>query len=294
MGSDATTGAVGGGCSIPVWREVATVGENGAVHVAVCAKQVPDPAIEPRLDDDTATLVRDGGVVLDPGGACAVELSLRIVEAVGGEVTVVSMTPGPDLSAVRWALAMGATRAIVVTDDAAAGSDSLGTARVLAATVAWVSAHSRAPVDLVVAATHSADGSTGTVAAQVAELLGLPSVTNACHVDVTDGGLRAHRQTDDGYDEVVCPLPALVSVTAGAVAPRHPTFGAVVGVASKPMERLPLAALGVDPASVGQIAARQQVTGIGAVPRRRGVHRVVDDGAAHEPVLSLFQQLGLV
>lgn len=266
----------------------------GRVHVAVCAKQVPDPAAEPVLDEASGRLVRGGDPVLDPGDAGGVELALRLVEAAGGEVTVVSMTPPGSLAGVRAALAMGATRAVVVTDDALAGSDSLGTARVLAAAVRWASRKSGAPVDLVVAGAESADGSTGTVPSQMAELMGLPSVTFARRVEVAGGALLAHRETDTGYDEVVCPLPTVITVAPGAVPPRYPTFAAVMGAGSKPLERLSVVDIGVDPALVGAAGAGQEVTGLAPAPRRGGSATVVDDGSAHEVVLRLFEKLGVV
>ena len=116
-------------------------------------------------------------------------------------------------SHTAW-VAMGAASAILVSDPALKGTDALGTAKVLAAAIA------RKSPDLVLAATESSDGYTGTVPAQIAELLGLPSVTFAKSVAIEGGVAKVQRQTEAGYDEVECPLPALVSVTAGVVGPR--------------------------------------------------------------------------
>ena len=121
------------------------------------------------------------------------------------------MAPGGETSGLRTGLAMGAAKAILISDDALAGSDALGTARVLAAAIA------RANPDLVVMATESSDGYTGTLPVQVAELMGLPSVTFAKAIAVDGESVKVERQTEAGYDEVVRPLPALVTVTAGVI-----------------------------------------------------------------------------
>src|SRR5205085_3297608 len=137
-------------------------------------------------------------------------------KAGGGEVTLVAMAPNSEVGGLRTALAMGAARASLVRDDSLKGADALTTARVLAAAI------KRAEPDLVLAATESTDGYTGTTPVQVAELLGMPSITFAKHVEVADGAVKVNCQTEAGYDEVSCPLPVLVTVTAGVVEPRYP------------------------------------------------------------------------
>src|SRR5204863_3297547 len=124
-------------------------------------------------------------------------------------------------------------------------SDALATAKVLAAAIQRISP------DLVVAATESTDGYTGTLPVQVAELLGLPSLTFAKHIEVTDGTVKIDRQTEAGYDEVTSPLPALVTVTAGVVEPRYPSFKGIMAAKNKPVEELKVADLGIDASQVG-------------------------------------------
>ncbi len=139
------------------------------MNVVVCVKQIPDPAAPPALDPGTKNLVREGKLILDDSDAYGVEMALQLAEAAGGgEVTLVSMAPNGETSGLRTALAMGAAKAILISDDALAGSDALGTAKVLAAAI------KRAEPDLVLAATESTDGYTGTTPVQVAELLGCP------------------------------------------------------------------------------------------------------------------------
>ncbi|HEV7774823.1 MAG TPA: hypothetical protein VGO48_16190, partial [Conexibacter sp.] len=150
------------------------------MNVVVCVKQIPDPAVPGQLDPQTHFLKRDGKLILDDSDAYGVEMALQLVTASGGgEVTLVSMAPNGETSGLRTALAMGAAKAILVSDDALQGSDSLATAKVLAAAI------KRAEPDLVLTATESSDGYTGTVPEQIAALLGLPSITFAkeIHLD---------------------------------------------------------------------------------------------------------------
>src|ERR1044071_3486174 len=166
------------------------------MNVVVCVKQIPDPAVPGALAADH-TLDRSGKLILDESDSYGVEMALQLVDAADlGEVTLVSMAPNAEVSGLRTALAMGAAKAILVTDDALAGSDALSTPKALAAAI------KRAEPDLILAATESTDGYTGTVPAQVAELLGLPSITFAKHIEVADGKVKVQRQTEAGYDEV--------------------------------------------------------------------------------------------
>src|SRR5438105_7763756 len=182
----------------------------GSMNVVVCVKQIPDPAMPGELDPSTKTLKREGKLILDDSDAYGVELGLQLADAAGGgEVTLVSMAPNNEVSGLRTALAMGAAKAILVSDESLVGSDALSTAKVLAAAI------KRAEPDLVLTATESTDGYTGTMPAQLAHLLGMPSITFAKHVEVADGKVTVQRQTEAGYDEVECPLPAVGTAAAG-------------------------------------------------------------------------------
>jgi electron transfer flavoprotein beta subunit len=255
------------------------------MNVAVCVKQIPDPA-PTAIDPSTHTLVRDGKVTIDDSDTYGVEMALQLVEAAGGgEVVLVSMAPASETGGIRSGLAMGADRAVLVSDPALAGSDALGTAKVLAAAIR------RLGPDLVLAATESTDGYTGTTPVQVAELLGLPSVTFATHVETDGTTVNVRRQTEAGYDEVVCPLPAVVTVTAGVVEPRYPSFKGIMSAKSKPLEERTVADLGLDPASVGAAGARQQVLSVEDAEARQAGEVVVDEGDAHERVVAFLEQL---
>jgi electron transfer flavoprotein beta subunit len=259
------------------------------MNVVVCVKQIPDPANPGRLDEATKTLVRTDKLVLDDSDAYGVEMGLQLAEAAGGgEVTLVSMAPGNEVSGLRTALAMGAAKAILVSDPALQGSDALSTAKVLAAAIR------RAQPDLVLAATESTDGYTGTVPVQVAELLGMPAVTFAKHVEVADGTLKVRRQTEAGYDEVECPLPAVVSVTAGVVEPRYPSFKGIMAAKSKPVDELTVADLGLSAGDVGWSGARQEIVEVAPAEERKAGEIVEDDGEAHQKIVAFLEQLKIL
>ncbi|MDA8285987.1 MAG: electron transfer flavoprotein subunit beta/FixA family protein [Actinomycetota bacterium] len=258
------------------------------MNVVVCTKQIPDPANPGQLSPDTHTLVREGKLILDDSDAYGVELGLQLVEAAGGEVMLVSMAPHAEVSGLRTALAMGAAKAILVSDEALVGSDALSTAKVLAAAIR------RTDPDLIIAATESTDGYTGTLPVQLAQLLDLPSVTFAKRLSVADGKVRADRQTESGYDEVESPLPAVVTVTAGVVEPRYPSFKGIMSAKNKPIEQLSLADLGIDPSAVGWAGARQEVVSVVSAEARTGGEIVVDDGDAHERIVAFLEQLKVI
>ena len=257
-----------------------------AMNVVVCVKQIPDPADPGELDTETKTLKRDVKLILDESDSYGVEMALQLVDAAGdGEVTLVSMAPNGETNGLRTALAMGAAKAILVSDEALAGSDALGTAKVLAAAIG------RADAELVITATESSDGYTGTVPEQVAELMGLPSITFAKSIAVGDGKVAVERQTEAGFDEVECPLPALVSVTAGVVEPRYPSFKGIMAAKSKPVEELSIADLGIDAGSVGWAGGGQEITEIAAAPAREAGEVIEDEGDAHEHIVAFLEEL---
>ncbi|HET6794278.1 MAG TPA: electron transfer flavoprotein subunit beta/FixA family protein [Acidimicrobiales bacterium] len=259
------------------------------MNVVVCVKQIPDPASPGQLDPNTKTLVRQGKLILDDSDAYGVEMALQLADkAGGGEVTLVSMAPNGETSGLRTALAMGAAKAILVSDDALVGSDALSTAKVLAAAI------KRVNPDLVVAATESTDGYTGTTPVQVAELLGLPSVTFAKSIDVADGKVRVNRQTEAGFDEVECPLPTVVTVTAGVVEPRYPSFKGIMAAKGKPVEQLTVADLGLSADEVGQKGARQEVVDVAPAEERAAGEVVVDEGDAHERIVAFLEELKVI
>ncbi len=255
------------------------------MDVIVCVKQIPDPALPGELDPSDNTLKREGKLILDESDSYGVDMALQLVDAAGGgEVGLVSMAPGDEVSGLRTALAMGAAKAVLVSDPALAGADALTTAKVLAA-----AAKRLGDADLIIGGTESTDGYTGTVPEQIAELLGLPSVTFAKTVAVEDGTLKVDRQTEAGYDEVTCPLPAVVSVTAGVVEPRYPSFKGIMAAKSKPVETVTTADLGVDVATWGQA-----VTNVEDAPAREAGEVIEDDGEAFGKIVEYLDKLKVI
>lgn len=258
------------------------------MNVIVCVKQIPDPALPGALDPATNTLKRDGKLILDESDSYGVEMALQLVDAAGGgEVSLVSMAPNGEVSGLRTALAMGAAKAVLVSDPALQGSDALTTAKVLAAAVQKLGG-----ADLVIAATESSDGYTGTVPEQMAEVLGLPSVTFAKKVTVTGSSLEVQRQTEAGYDDVTCTLPALISVTAGVVEPRYPSFKGIMAAKSKPVDTVTASDLGVTP--VGWAGAGQQITSVTAAEARQAGEIVEDDGESFTKVVAFLENLKVI
>ncbi len=254
------------------------------MNVVVCVKQIPDPTA-PQSLDASYNLDRSGKLILDEADTYGVEMALQLVDrAGGGEVTVVSMGSSADLAGIRNALAMGAAKAIVVSDESLRGTDALGTAKVLAAAVR------RAAPDLVLAATESSDGYTGTLPVQLAELLSWPSVTFATSVAVEGTTLSVHRQTEAGYDEVTAPLPAVVTLTAGVVEPRYASFKGIMAAKSKPVEQLSVADLGLE-GQVGATGARQAIVEVTAAEARAGGEKHVDEGDGAARIVTFLESI---
>ena len=259
------------------------------MNIAVCVKQIPDPAEPGKLKADN-TLDRSGKLILDESDSYGVEMALQLADtAGGGEVTLVSMAPNDEVSGLRTALAMGAAKAVLVSDPALQGSDALSTAKVLAKAI-----ERAGDIDLVVTATESTDGYTGTLPAQVAELLGWPSLTFAKQIEVTDGKVKIQRQTEAGYDIVEAPLPAVVSVTAGVVEPRYPSFKGIMAAKNKPVDAVNPADLGLADDQVGWAGARQEITSVEKAPERQAGEKIEDDGSAFEAVVAYLEKLKVV
>jgi electron transfer flavoprotein beta subunit len=257
------------------------------MKIAVCVKQIPDPATPYELDPDTHFVARPNDQVLDDTDRYGVEVALQLAEArEGTTITLVSMSPAGNLQGIRQALAMGADKAVVVNDPGLRGSGALVTAKVLAAAIA-----AEEP-DIVITGTESTDGYTGVVPQQLAELLELPSLTFARKVELSGDVLRIERQTSGGYDVVESPLPALVSVTSGAVEPRYPTFKGIMQAKSKPIEQPAAADLGFAADAVGPVD--QTIVALRPAPERAGGRVVQDEGEAHLEIVKLLEQAKVI
>ncbi|CAN5697522.1 electron transfer flavoprotein subunit beta/FixA family protein [soil metagenome] len=254
------------------------------MKIVVCVKHIPDPNLPGEMEEGR---LKRAGVqgVLDPGDEFGVEAGLTLKETHGGEVTLVSMGPDQATESLRRGLSMGADRGVLVTDDSLAGADALVTARVLAEAIR------REPFDMVIAAVESTDGYTGTMPSTLAELLDIPQVTFAKDIEGADDSIRVRRQTADGYHVVECPLPALVTVTAGANQPRYASFKGIMAAKKKPLETLSLSDLGL---SSEDVAVKESVAGVTPAPERRAGEIFEDDGTAGVKVADFLAEAKVI
>jgi electron transfer flavoprotein beta subunit len=251
--------------------------EGAALKIVVTVKLVPDTNADKRIDPATKRLVRTGvETVLNPFDEYALEAALQLKEklADGATVTVVSMAPASGKEIVRKALAMGADDAVMLADDALAGSDLLGT------TVALAAAIRQLQPDLVVTGTQSTDAIGGMLPGMLAEKLGLPGLTYARKIEVADARVRVQRETDTGYMTISAALPALVSVTKSANEPRYPSLKGIMGAKKKEIKQLAASDLGLTVA-VGGDGAKARLVDV-ATPPARARGRVVQAADAAE------------
>ncbi|QQQ75329.1 electron transfer flavoprotein subunit beta/FixA family protein [Saccharothrix sp. 6-C] len=244
------------------------------MNIVVLVKQVPDTWSERKLADADHTLDRESAdAVLDEINERAVEEALLLQEAHGGEVTVVAMGPDRATDAIRKALSMGADKAVHVSDEALHGSDALTTAKVLAKAIGTIEGF-----DLVIAGNEATDGRAGAVPAMLAELLGVPQVTQVRKLTVEGGTVKAERETDEGVAHLEASLPAVVSVNEKINEPRYPSFKGIMAAKKKPVSKLTVADLGLDAGEVGLGAAWSQVLESAPKPPRGAGQRVEDSG----------------
>ena len=259
------------------------------MKIAVCVKQVPDAAIHKRIDAGTRRLDRSGEGALNQFDTQAVEEALRIKEAQGdGEVVLVSLGPAGALDSLRKALAMGADRAVLVTDDAAAGSDLVATSRALAAVL------EREGADLVVFGQQSSDSDGAVLWAAVADRLRQPVISQVAELTVGDGTVRGKRQTEFGYDVIEAQLPAVIAVSDAINEPRYPSLKGIMGAKKKPQETLSGTDLGLDAAALGEQGSRTTVLALGDPPPRGDARKIEDDGSAAQQVVDFLAERKLL
>jgi electron transfer flavoprotein beta subunit len=259
------------------------------MKIAVCVKQVPDATVTKRIDPQTKRLDRSGEGALNHFDTQAVEEALRIKERDGdSEVVLVSLGPGKALDSLRKALAMGADRAVLVSDDAAVGSDLVATSRALAAAV------ERESPDLVLFGQQGSDSDGAVLWAAVADRLRQPVISQAAELEVSDGKAKAKRQTEFGYDVIEAPLPAVVAVSDAINEPRYPSLKGIMGAKSKPQETMSLGDLGLDGGSAGEAGSRTTVLALADPPARGDALKLEDDGSAAEKIVEFLTERKLV
>ena len=259
------------------------------MKLAVCVKQVPDATATKRIDPGTKRLDRSGEGALNPVDANAVEEALRIKEASGeGEVVVVSLGPEKALDALRKALAMGADRAVLVSDEAAVGSDLVATSFALA------KALERESPDLILFGQQAADSDGAVLWAAVAERLRRPLISQAAELTLDDGSVTGKRQTEFGYDVIRAPLPAVVAVADSINEPRYPSLKGIMGAKKKPQDVVALSELGVEGDRAGLEGSRTEVLALGDPPPRGETRTIEDDGTAAEKIVEFLAEKRLI
>jgi electron transfer flavoprotein beta subunit len=253
------------------------------VKIAACVKAVPDAAGGRRIDPATLRLDRSGDLALSDFDLHPVEEALRLRDrAGGGEVVVCSLGPPAAADALRKTLAMGADRAVLVSDAAFAGADLLGTAHALAGAL------EREAAALVLFGQQSADGDGACLWAAVAELLSLPVLSQVAELELDDGRVVGRRQTELGYERIRVPLPAVVAVSDAINEPRYPSLKGIMAARSKPQ-----ATLGADEVG-GAEPARTTVLSLAAPPERGARVRIDDAAAAPEAIVEFLVERRLL
>jgi electron transfer flavoprotein beta subunit len=256
------------------------------VKVIVPVKRVPDTAGEKPLDPDSLTVDRDQvEAVLCPMNEYSIEEACRLKEEHDAEVKVLLVGPESAQPVVRKALSYGLDSAVQVTDEAVAGSDAIGIAKVIAAAL------EDEEFDLVVFGAQATDARTSIVPAAVAELLGLPSLTYARELDIDGDSVTVHRETDEGWDVVRASLPVVVSVVEAINEPRYPSFKGIMAAKSKPLDVKTVADIGLDASQVGKSNAWAQVFEANPRPPKEAGRQVEDDGTGEVGATALADWL---
>jgi electron transfer flavoprotein beta subunit len=243
------------------------------VNIVVTVKQVPDTWAEKKLDPSDMTTDRKSvDNVMNEMDEYGVEEALRIKEAHGGEVTILTMGPEKAVEAIRKALSMGADKAVHLTDESLHGSDALQTSAALAAVIKTLEA------DIVITSAEASDARGGVMGALLSEQLGLPQLTLARKVTVDPEAKKVtiERQTDNGYATVEASTPVVVGVVEKINEPRYPSFKGIMAAKKKPLTTLSVADIGSP--SVGLDAATSAVDGAEPRPPKSAGQIVKDEG----------------
>jgi electron transfer flavoprotein beta subunit len=259
------------------------------LNVVVCGKVIPASSVTIAIDPITKRMIRKGVPhELDPAAASAVEEALRLTEKNGGTVTLVTMGISDATIGIRNALAMGATSAVHIMDDAVAGSDTLGTAKILAAAI------KKQSFDLVICATESSDSYSGIVPGQIAHFLGVPPMTFAKEIAIDGDIVTIKRQSETGYDVVEAKLPALVAVSSGINEPRYPQLKGIMAAKKKEIRIYTAADLGLAPDQVGESGAREKVLAIGRPAKREAGKVVIDEGEGGKQIVDFLAEIKVI
>jgi electron transfer flavoprotein beta subunit len=250
------------------------------LKICVLVKEVPDAAVEKRMDPGTMRLDRSGEKNLNPFDTHAIEAAMQIKE--GGTVQVdeiVAVTMGPDSAqrALHKAVSLGADRSVQLTDETLAGSDVCASGYALAQVL------KKESPDLVLLGQQSDDGECYTMGAVVADHLQMPSLTQVIKIDTVEGKLTCERQAEYGYDTVEVELPAVISVGDAINEPRYPSLKAIMGAKKKQLDKLSAGDAGIEGDRVGENGSRTKVVGLNPPPaKEKGT--IIEDEDTNETV----------
>ncbi len=250
------------------------------MKICVLVKEVPDAAVEKRINPATGRMDRSGERNLNPYDTHAIEAAMQIREGGAAEVdeiVAVTMGPGTAVRALHKAVSLGADRSVHLSDDALAGSDVAATGYALAKAL-----ESESP-DLVLLGQQSDDGECYTIGAVVADHLKMPSLTQVIKMDLDGGALRCERQAEYGYDTVQVELPAVISVGDAINEPRYPSLKAIMGAKKKPLEAVTIGDVGIDASLVGEDGSRVQC-GDFHDPPAKSAGQIIEDEDTTETV----------
>jgi electron transfer flavoprotein beta subunit len=239
------------------------------MDIVVLVKQVPDTEAMVQIAGDGKSIKTDDiKWIMNPYDEIAVEEALRIKEAQGGSVTILSLGPQKAQETIRTALAMGADKGIHINDPVAVGGDALATAKILAAALKQI------PYDLIIAGHRAVDEDNFQVGAAVAELLGIPQISMVIKEEIADGKIRCHRVIEGGTVVMEASLPALFTTQRGLNEPRYASLPGIMKAKKKPLDVKTVADLGLDAAAVGQANRKVKIKALRYPPQRQAVKMI--------------------
>ncbi len=255
------------------------------MNIVVCIKQVPDTG-DVRIDPETKTLVREGvESVINPFDCYALEEGVRLKERFGGTVTVISMGPPPAEKALREAVSLGADKAILMSDRAFAGSDTLATSYALATAIKKIG-----EIDLIICGKQAIDGDTAQVGPGIAVHLNMPQITFVRKIEeIADGKIRAERMTEEGYDIVEAELPAVLSVVKEINEPRIASLKGKITAKKAEIPTWTAEEVGADTERLGLDGSATMVVEVFAPPGREGGKLL--EGEPQETAAELVREL---
>ena len=249
------------------------------MKIAVCAKQIPDPANEVSYSE--GLINRPEEQVLDDTDRYGIEVALQLKEKYDAEVTIISMGPSGTQKGLQQALQMGADKAIYVDDESLKGANSLMTANILSELAKSLTA------DIVIFGTESTDGYSGTVPQQVSRFLDYECISYVKAIEV-DENIALTRQTVEGSEKVNMPEKCVISVTAGGVEPRYPNFKDIMAAKSKPIEQIALSELNVT------TDQNLEFLNVETVESSKTGEKIIDEGEAYQEIVNKLKELKVI